>query len=91
LRDILIKALEGLLPIFRPVFVLRDIEELSIEETAEVLGLSTSAVKARLWRARLQLRELLSHAFSDHKGVRAAVSPKQMHLDQPQSQQLSFT
>src|SRR5215470_7930598 len=50
LRDILIKALEGLRPILRTVFVLRDIEELSIDQTAEILHLTPPAVKARLWR-----------------------------------------
>jgi len=68
LRDILIKALEGLRPILRTVFVLRDIEELSIDQTAEILQLTPSAVKARLWRARLQLREILSDYFARHGG-----------------------
>jgi RNA polymerase sigma-70 factor (ECF subfamily) len=63
LRDILIKALRELRPILRAVFVLRDIEGLSIAETAEVLKLSHSAVKARLWRGRLQLRERLNGYF----------------------------
>ena len=67
LRDILIKALDGLRPILRTVFVLRDIEGLSTDHTAEILDLSPAAVKARLWRARLQLCELLSEAFSKHK------------------------
>lgn len=60
LRDILTTALEQLRPILRTVFVLRDIEGLSIDQTAEVLDLSSTAVKARLFRARLQLRELLT-------------------------------
>jgi len=68
LQDILIKALEGLRPILRTVFVLRDIEELSIDQTAEILHLTPSAVKARLWRARLQLREILSEHFARHRG-----------------------
>ena len=63
LRDILIKVLRELRPILRVVFVLRDIEGLSIAETAEVLKLSPSAVKARLWRGRLQLRERLNRYF----------------------------
>ena len=63
LRDILIKALRELRPILRTVFVLRDIEGLSIAQTAEVLNLSHSAVKARLWRGRLQLRECLNRYF----------------------------
>jgi len=65
LRDILIKALRELRPILRVVFVLRDIEGLSIAETAEVLKLSHSAVKARLWRGRLQLRERLNRYFRE--------------------------
>jgi RNA polymerase sigma-70 factor (ECF subfamily) len=64
LRDILIKCLEELNPILRTVFVLRDIEGLTTDETVEVLNLSESAVKARLWRARLQLREALTKYFS---------------------------
>jgi RNA polymerase sigma-70 factor, ECF subfamily len=63
LRDILIKVLRELRPILRAVFVLRDIEGLSIAETAEVLSLSHTAVKARLWRGRLQLRERLNRYF----------------------------
>lgn len=68
LRDILVKALEGLRPILRTIFVLRDIEELSIDQTAEILQLTPSAVKARLWRARLQLREILSEYFARRGG-----------------------
>jgi RNA polymerase sigma-70 factor, ECF subfamily len=64
LRDILAKTLKELRPILRTVFVLRDIEGLSTDQTAEVLNLSCSAVKARLWRARLELREHLSKYFS---------------------------
>jgi RNA polymerase sigma-70 factor, ECF subfamily len=64
LRDILIKCLEELSPILRMVFVLRDIEGLTIDQTAEVLDVSHTAVKARLWRARLQLREGLTKYFS---------------------------
>ena len=60
LRDILIKTLKELRPVLRAVFVLRDIEGLSTAQTAEVLDLSPAAVKARLGRARLQLRERLN-------------------------------
>src|SRR5271154_6359708 len=63
LRQILDEAVEGLRPAFRTVFVLRDIEELSTEETAEALGISVPAVKSRLLRARLQLREKLTRFF----------------------------
>jgi len=50
-------AIQGLEPSYRSFFVLRDIDELSTEETADVLGLTVPAVKSRLLRARLQLRE----------------------------------
>jgi RNA polymerase sigma-70 factor (ECF subfamily) len=63
LRDILTKTLSELRPILRTVFVLRDMEGLSILQTSEVLELSQPAVKARLWRARLQLREGLNQYF----------------------------
>lgn len=60
---ILDSAVESLETPYRSVFVLRDIEELSTEETAEALGLSVPAVKSRLLRARLQLREKLTRQF----------------------------
>jgi RNA polymerase sigma-70 factor (ECF subfamily) len=63
LGGILDTAIQSLEPLYRSVFVLRDIEELSTEETAEALGLSVPAVKSRLLRARLQLREKLTRFF----------------------------
>src|SRR6476660_4555302 len=63
LGGILDSAIQSLEPLYRSVFVLRDIEELSTEETAEALGLSVPAVKSRLLRARLQLREKLTRFF----------------------------
>jgi RNA polymerase sigma-70 factor, ECF subfamily len=63
LSEILTKAINELDPPFRIVFQLRDIEELSTEETAETLGLSIPAVKSRLLRARLKLRQSLNQYF----------------------------
>ena len=63
LQEILDRAVSSLPPIFRTVFVLRDLEQLSTEEAAEALNLSVAAVKSRLLRARLQLREKLSKYF----------------------------
>jgi RNA polymerase sigma-70 factor (ECF subfamily) len=60
LARILRKCLDELNPHLRVVFVLREIEELPINETAEVLNLTPIAVKARLIRARLHLRDRLS-------------------------------
>lgn len=51
----------------RTIIMLRDIEELNTEETAAVLGISTSAVKTRLHRARLALRERLSKYFIENQ------------------------
>jgi RNA polymerase sigma-70 factor (ECF subfamily) len=63
LSGILSSAISDLDPAFRIVFQLRDIEELSTEETAEALGLSIPAVKSRLLRARLKLRQKLNRYF----------------------------
>ena len=63
LREILRKTLEELGQGLRVVFVLRDMEGLSMAQTAEALGLSLTAVKARSFRARLELRERLSKYF----------------------------
>jgi RNA polymerase sigma-70 factor, ECF subfamily len=59
-REKLAEALASLGQIYREVFVLRDMEQLSIEETANALGISTASVKTRLLRARLMLRDLLA-------------------------------
>jgi RNA polymerase sigma-70 factor (ECF subfamily) len=59
------KAIEQLPPTLRAVFLLRDIEALSTEETSRVLELSEAAVKTRLSRARMRLRELLSGYFGE--------------------------
>ena len=64
LREILRARLQKLGPGLRVVFVLRDVEGFSLQETAEALGLSVIAVKARSFRARLQLRERLSKYFN---------------------------
>jgi RNA polymerase sigma-70 factor (ECF subfamily) len=87
LRDILIKCLEELSPILRTVFVLRDIEGLTIDQTVEVLNVSQTAVKARLLRARLQLRESLAKYFNkraplatDQRAPTSRATKKSMRL-----------
>jgi RNA polymerase sigma-70 factor (ECF subfamily) len=60
IRQQLAKALASLGQKYREVFVLRDMQQLSIEETARALGISTASVKTRLLRARLMLRDLLA-------------------------------
>jgi RNA polymerase sigma-70 factor (ECF subfamily) len=71
LQKILEKTIKGLPPGFRVVFELRDVQGLSTEDTAEALNLSVPAVKSRLLRARLQLRERLSRYFK-RKSARSA-------------------
>jgi RNA polymerase sigma-70 factor, ECF subfamily len=65
LRDIFIKTLEELRPILRTVFILRDVEGLTIDQTAEALSVSQEAVKARLRRVRLELRERLNKYLNE--------------------------
>jgi RNA polymerase sigma-70 factor, ECF subfamily len=67
LHGILDQVIDQLDPEFRTVFVLRDIEELSTEETAAALGISVPAVKSRLLRARLKLRQKLDRYLRDRK------------------------
>jgi RNA polymerase sigma-70 factor (ECF subfamily) len=59
-REKLVSALGSLAQKYREVFILRDVEHMSIDETAETLGISAGSVKTRLLRARLMLRDLLS-------------------------------
>jgi RNA polymerase sigma-70 factor (ECF subfamily) len=59
LREVLRQAIAELPDLYRPVILLRDVEELSTEETAQVLDVSTDVVKTRLHRARLALRQKL--------------------------------
>ncbi|MGA9471516.1 MAG: sigma-70 family RNA polymerase sigma factor [Terriglobales bacterium] len=59
-RQLLAEALASLGEKYREVFVLRDMQHLSIEETAQTLGITTGSVKTRLLRARLMLRDLLA-------------------------------
>lgn len=60
IRKMLLEALASLGAKYREVFVLRDIQHLSIEEVADSLGISRASVKTRLLRARLMLRDLLA-------------------------------
>lgn len=59
-REKLTRALSALDRKYREVFVMRDMEKLNIQETAEALGISVASVKTRLSRARLMLRDLLA-------------------------------
>jgi RNA polymerase sigma-70 factor (ECF subfamily) len=63
-RTLLSRAIEQLPESYRAVLVLRDVEELTNEETAQVLGESVSSVKSRLHRARMALREQLTRQLA---------------------------
>lgn len=65
IQALLDQALSQLDEKHRLVFLLRDVEGLSITETAEALGISEANTKVRLLRARLQLRELLTRTLGD--------------------------
>ena len=64
------EAIETLPPEFRQVFILRDVEELSNSEVAEILDLSVAAVKSRLHRARLKVRNRLAQYFTETRANR---------------------
>jgi RNA polymerase sigma-70 factor (ECF subfamily) len=64
-KQALDRAIQNLPENLRMVFLLRDIQELSIKDTAETLGLTESNVKVRLLRARLSLREQLSVYYGE--------------------------
>jgi RNA polymerase sigma-70 factor (ECF subfamily) len=63
LKEALARALASLRPKYREVFVLRDVQGLSIGEAAEVLGITQATVKMRLMRARLQMRDALAPGY----------------------------
>ena len=86
LREILCECLHELAPDLKVVFVLRDVEGLSLEEVAGALGLSLSRVKAQSLRARLQLRELLSSYFNDTERS-AGVEPRSKHAESIDAEQ----
>jgi RNA polymerase sigma-70 factor (ECF subfamily) len=66
LRTALQRAISDLKPIYRDVLVLRDVEHLSVAETAQMLNISEASVKTRLLRARLQLRDALAPGFDGY-------------------------
>lgn len=63
--EIIQKALLKVKDVYRDVVVLRDVQELSYEEIAEITGLSLGTVKSRINRGRLQLQKLLKHIYKE--------------------------
>jgi RNA polymerase sigma-70 factor (ECF subfamily) len=75
LRDVLDEAIADLPDIYRMVVLLRDVEELSTEETAQVLDINLDAVKTRLHRARLAIRQKLDAYLRSAKPAVPATQP----------------
>jgi RNA polymerase sigma-70 factor (ECF subfamily) len=65
LRQIVEGAIQALPGIYREAFVLRDVEEMSAEEAAEAVGITVGALKSRLLRARLMIRETLAASLEE--------------------------
>ena len=66
LRDVLHNAISSLKSIYRDVLILRDVQHMSVAETAVTLGISEASVKTRLLRARFQVRDMLAPGFDGY-------------------------
>lgn len=79
IRAAVARALDSLSESYREIVILRDVQHLSVSETAKLLGISPGAVKIRLHRARLQMREHLAPVFKrrwvDRLPFRKGVKP----------------
>jgi len=73
LQDVLQKAIDRLPDQYRAVFVLRDVDGLSNQETGQILDLSIPAVKSRLHRSRIMLRRKLQRYYEDYTGNKAII------------------
>jgi RNA polymerase sigma-70 factor (ECF subfamily) len=73
LQEVLQKAIDKLPDQYRAVFVLRDVDGLSNQETGEILDLSIPAVKSRLHRSRIMLRKKLQRYYEDFTGNKAVI------------------
>jgi RNA polymerase sigma-70 factor (ECF subfamily) len=69
-------AIQSLPEIYREAFILRDVEELSAEEAAEALGITVGALKSRLLRARLIVRESLAEKFEEPPTLKTKIVHK---------------
>ena len=74
IREIVEKAIQNLPEIYREALVLRDVEGMSAEEAAVVLGITVPALKSRLLRARLMMREALSSCFEERRPLGSRIS-----------------
>jgi len=79
-RRIVEEAMLSLPPAYRVVFVLRDVAEMDTVEAAEVLGLTIAALKSRLLRARLMVREALAARFAERPGLKSQLLQAGMRI-----------
>jgi RNA polymerase sigma-70 factor (ECF subfamily) len=86
IRKIVEGAIQSLPPIYRETFVLRDVEGLRAEEAAEILGLTLPAIKSRLLRARLLMREALAARLEESPPL-----PKKMLIKAEQMRDMMAT
>ena len=77
LKSALSRAIASLKPMYREVFILRDVQGLNARETAEALGINEPLVRTRLLRARLQMRDALAPGY-DGSWVTGSVSYKKV-------------
>jgi RNA polymerase sigma-70 factor (ECF subfamily) len=73
LQEVLQRAIDRLPDQYRAVFVLRDVDGLSNQETGQILDLSIPAVKSRLHRSRIMLRKKLQRYYEDYTGNKAVI------------------
>jgi RNA polymerase sigma-70 factor (ECF subfamily) len=73
LQEVLQRAIDKLPDQYRAVFVLRDVDGLSNQETGQILDLSIPAVKSRLHRSRIMLRKKLQRYYEDFTGNKAVI------------------
>jgi RNA polymerase sigma-70 factor, ECF subfamily len=74
IRGLVETAIQALPTIYREALILRDVEGMSAEQAAEVLGITVAALKSRLLRARLMMREALGASFEQPRSLRTKVT-----------------
>ncbi len=79
-RRIVEEAIASLPPAYRVVFVLRDVAEMDTVEAAEVLGLTVAALKSRLLRARLMMRDALAARFAERPSLKSRLMQAGMRI-----------
>lgn len=85
MQSVIQNAVDRLPDQYRAVFVLRDVDGLSNQETGEILNLSIPAVKSRLHRSRIMLRKKLQRYYEDFTGNKAVIDERYSDLDVAQS------